>query len=128
MHGPTFIIRVLKSVIASHFDKKYKKYFTYLNMYNTGSILFIYLFILFYFYCNSSTILKYHIFADDTNILHANKCPKTLEKIMNNEFKNIQSCLIANKLTVIIKHKILFHSCQRNPKEHIDIKLFDFKS
>ena len=39
---------------------------------------------------NTSNILHFHLFADDINILYANKCPKKLELHMNDELFKVQ--------------------------------------
>ena len=52
--------------------------------------------------CNSSNILKFYIFADDTNLLHADNNLKNLEKTFNKELAKVSSWLIANKLTLNI--------------------------
>ena len=47
--------------------------------------------------CNFSNILKFYIFADDTNLLHADNNLKNLEKTFNKELAKVSSWLIANK-------------------------------
>ena len=51
----------------------------------------------------SSDVFKFHLFADDTNILYANKNMNTLETVVNKEIKKIQEWLIVNKLTINLK-------------------------
>ena len=53
--------------------------------------------------CNSPNILKFFIFADDTNLLHADNNLKNLEKIFNKELAKVSSWRIANKLTLNIR-------------------------
>ena len=69
-----------------------------------GSVLGPLLFLL---YINdiikASTKFNFFLFADDTNLLYANKNLKTLEKVVNEELIKISDCLIANKLTLNIK-------------------------
>ena len=48
---------------------------------------------------NSSQKLKFVLFADDTNMLYANRYPKSLEGPVNKELKNICEWLHVNKLT-----------------------------
>ena len=43
--------------------------------------------------CNSSNILKFYIFADDTNLLHADNNLKNLEKTFNKELAKVSSWL-----------------------------------
>ena len=74
-----------------------------------GSVLGPLLFLL---YINDITScsdrLKFHLFADDCNILYANKCQKTLETNVNTELEKLQTWLAANKLTLNSK-KSNFH-------------------
>ena len=51
----------------------------------------------------SSKILKFFLFADDTAIYLSHKDPKTLESIMNDELVNVSKWLIANKLSLNVK-------------------------
>ena len=71
-----------------------------------GSVLGPLLFLL---YINdiyvSSDKLNFYLFADDTNILYANKSLKSLEQIVNQEFCKLYIWLTANKLTLNIKRK-----------------------
>ena len=93
-----------------------------------GSILGPVLFLL---YINDitkcSTLFKFHLFADDTNILYSNKCPKTLERQVNIELNNVQEWLIANKLTLNIKKSnfVIFQPRQRNQTHQISISLYN---
>ena len=51
----------------------------------------------------SSDKLNFHLFADGTNILYANKNLKSLEQIVNQELCKLYIWLTANKLTLNIK-------------------------
>ena len=53
--------------------------------------------------CNSCNQLKFYLFADDTNLLYANKNLKSLESTVNNELSEVYAWLIANKLSLNIK-------------------------
>lgn len=53
--------------------------------------------------CNSSKVLKLHLFADDTNILYSNKDLASLESVMNTELAKLQDWFSANNLTINIK-------------------------
>ena len=55
--------------------------------------------------CNSSKVLKFHLFADDTNILYSNKDLASLESVMNTELAKLQDWFSANKLTINIKNQ-----------------------
>ena len=50
--------------------------------------------------------LNFYLFADDTNILYANKNLKLLELIVNQELCKLYVWLTANKLTLNIKKKL----------------------
>ena len=69
-----------------------------------GSVLGPLLFLL---YVNDihrcSNKLRFYLFADDTNILYADKKLKNLETTVNNELQNLSNWLTANKLTLNIK-------------------------
>ena len=52
---------------------------------------------------NSSQKLKFYIFADDTNMLYADKNLKSLEATVNKELQNVCEWLHANKLTINAK-------------------------
>ena len=54
-------------------------------------------------YNKSSNLLKFILFADDTNILYSNKNVDILYETLNNELENVFRWLIANKLSVNIK-------------------------
>ena len=56
----------------------------------------------------SSDKLNFYLFADDRNILYANKNLKLLEQIVNQEVCNLYILLTANNLTLNIKKKIVF--------------------
>jgi hypothetical protein len=55
------------------------------------------------------------IFADDTNILYADKNMKALESTVNIELRNLYDWLTASKLTLNIKKSnfVIFHSYQK---------------
>ena len=69
-----------------------------------GSILGPLLFLL---YINdihlSSSLLKFILFADDTNVLFSNADFNMLQYILNSEREKLSNWLMANKLTVNIK-------------------------
>jgi hypothetical protein len=50
----------------------------------------------------SSNVFNFFLFADDTNLLYANKNLKTLESVVNSEL-NVCKWLNVNKLTLNIK-------------------------
>ena len=53
-----------------------------------------------YLRCNK---LGFHLFADDTNLLYADKNLKSLETVVNTELKNVCDWLNASKLTTNAK-------------------------
>ena len=53
--------------------------------------------------CNSSKILNFFLFADDTN-LYSDRNLKRLESTLNDELDNVSDWLIANKLTLNLKN------------------------
>ena len=52
---------------------------------------------------NSSDKLSFYLFADDTNLLYADKNLKSLEETVNNELLEVSEWLNANKLTLNAK-------------------------
>ena len=67
------------------------------------------------------------LFADDTNLLFADKNLKTFESIVNTELDNVCDRLLANKLTLNIDKSnfVLFHPYQRKIEIDIHLKVFD---
>ena len=63
--------------------------------------------LLFFLYINdihlSSSLLKFILFADDTNVLFSNADFNVLQDILNSELEKVSNWLMANKLTVNIK-------------------------
>ena len=77
---------------------------------------------------NSSQILSFICFADDTNLFFSHRNPNTLTLILNNELTHVQSWIHANKLSLNIDktHYMLFsNSLQVIPNDIIinDINL-----
>ena len=68
---------------------------------------------------NSSTLLSFHLFADDSNLFYSNKSLLTLEATINNELLNVYSWLCANKLSLNIQKSnfIIFHTIQKKVHE-----------
>ena len=93
-----------------------------------GSVLGPLLFLL---YINdiykASKVLKFFLFADDTNLLFAHKNITTLEKTVNLELSKLSDWLIVNKLTLNIKKSnfVIFRPRQKKINAAVDIKIFD---
>ena len=87
--------------------------------------------LLFLIYINdimkASSKLKFFLFADDTNLLYANKSLKTLENTVSTELIKLCDWLTANKLTLNIKKSnfVLFRTCQKRITTPNNIRLFD---
>ena len=76
---------------------------------------------------DSSEKLKFFLFADDTNILYADKNLRSLELIVNQEFCKLYDWLTANKLTLNIKKTnfVIFSLAQRKLTYQPKIMIFD---
>ena len=74
-----------------------------------------------------SNKLKFYFFADDTNILYADKNLKTLEVIVNTELRNFCDWLTSNKLSLNTKKPnfVLFQPYQKRASYHPYISIFD---
>ena len=65
--------------------------------------------------CTTSTKFKFHLFAEDTNLLYADKNLKSLETILNTELVKVSDWPHANKLTLNTKKSnyVNFHPYQK---------------
>ena len=88
--------------------------------------------LLFLIYVNdiytSSDKLDFFLFADDTNLLYADKNLRNLESVVNRELSNVMDWMTANKLTLNIKKTnfVIFHIRQKRPNYLVlTIKVFD---
>ncbi len=84
--------------------------------------------LLFLIYINDlpscSSILKFHLFADDTSIFFSYNNAKDLESIVNLELKNVSTWLSANRLTLNVdKSNFLTISNKKKGESAIDIKI-----
>ena len=76
---------------------------------------------------NSPDKLSFYLFADDTNMLYADKNLKSLEETVNNELLKVSEWLNANKLTPNIKksNDVIFRPYQRKLSYSVNIQMFD---
>ena len=72
-------------------------------------------------------LIQIYLFADDTNILYADKNLKTLEVTVNVELRNFCDWLTSNKLSLNTKKSnfVLFHPYQKRTSYHPNISIFD---
>ena len=68
--------------------------------------------------CNSSELISFILFADDTNLLMSHKDQNTLMEQMNEELERISIWLALNKLSLNLAktHFILFKSSKKSKK------------
>ena len=68
---------------------------------------------------------KVHHFADDTNLFHANKSVKNLNKLVNHDMKQLNNWLSANKISSNIEKTglVLFKSPRKILSDENKIKL-----
>ena len=85
--------------------------------------------ILFLIYINdikkSSTILKFHLFADDTSTLFSHKSLQVIEQTYNAELFKVSQWLISNKLSLNVSKSvmIIFNTKQKKTTHKINIKI-----
>ncbi len=58
--------------------------------------------------CNVSKILKFVLFADDTNILYSDANANNLNIVVNSELDKLNTWLIINKLSLNVSKKIIY--------------------
>ena len=77
--------------------------------------------------CRSSDKLSFYLFADDTNLLYADRDINCLERVVNAELSKIQEWLIANRLTLNAKKSnfVIFHPYQKKLDRDVILKIFD---
>ena len=80
--------------------------------------------------CNSSNLLDFFLFANDTNLLSADRSVKNLEITVNKELAKVSDWLIASKLTLNIKKSnfVIFRPRQKKLTLQPTMKLFDNNS
>lgn len=74
-----------------------------------------------------SNKLGFYLFADDTNLLYADKDLKSLETVLNNELKNVCDWLNAIKLTINVKKSnfVVFRPAQKRINHQLCIRIPD---
>ena len=72
--------------------------------------------------------MKFFLFADDTNIIFADKTLKTLEITVNTEIKKLNDWLTSNKLTLNTKKSnyVIFRPYQKKIQNIPKIYIFDY--
>ena len=77
--------------------------------------------------CNVSKILKFVLFADDTNILYSDANVKNLNNVVNTELDKLNTWFIINKLSLNVSktNYILFGN--RKVHSDLDIKIYNNK-
>ena len=77
--------------------------------------------------CNSSELILFILFADDTNLLMSHKDPDTLMIQMNRELELISTWLALNKLSLNLAktHFILFKSSRKKLRSELTLKIKD---
>ena len=75
----------------------------------------------------SSDKLSFYLFADDTNLLYADRDIYSLERVVIAELRKVQEWLVANKLTLNAKKSnfVIFHSYQKKLDRDVILKMFD---
>ena len=74
---------------------------------------------------NSSRLLKFHLFADDTSIFLSYKSIDKVEKTLNNELKNVFQWLLSNKLSLNVKKSnfVIFRSARKKVPRKIKLEI-----
>ena len=76
---------------------------------------------------NASDKLAFYLFADDTNLLFADRNLKSLETVVNMELMNVSDWLASNKLSLNVKKTnfVIFHPSQKRLKYKVNLKIYD---
>ena len=74
---------------------------------------------------NTSKVLNFYLFADDTNIYYESASLQDLEKMINKELNKLYLWLNVNRLSLNIDktNYIIFRPCNKPVKHHITIKI-----
>ena len=65
-------------------------------------------------FCNCSSVLDLHLFADDANLFYSDKKLPDLELVLNIELQKVHIWLCSNKLSLNVNKSnfVVFHSSQ----------------
>lgn len=79
----------------------------------------------FYLIKPRSSLLTFHLFADDTNIYFSRKNLSHLETTLNRKLKSVAEWTKCNRLALSISETnfILFHSSKLKPNQSLRIKI-----
>ena len=91
-----------------------------------GSVLGPLLFLLYINdFQNCSSLLDFHLFADDTNLFYTDKSISNLENKVNNELMKINQWLIANRLSLNVdKSNCYFSTTSKKIRNYFIIYFF----
>ena len=75
----------------------------------------------------SSKVFQFYLFADDTNILYADKNLNSLETVVNKELMLVCEWLNSNKLTLNLSktNYVIFRPYQKKQSYQVSLKVFD---
>jgi hypothetical protein len=76
-------------------------------------------------FCNSSRILDFYLFADDSSLFFDNKSLSTFESTINNKLEHINKWLCVNKLSLNIDKTnfVIFHPPQKKISSSIQLTI-----
>ena len=87
----------------------------------------IYVYVLIYIndFVNASSILDFHLFADDSNLFYSHRDLDHLEQSVNQELKKINTWLCVNKLSLNIakSHFVIFRPYQKKVNSQIKFEI-----
>ena len=78
----------------------------------------------------SSTKFDFYLFADDTNLLYAEKDLNKLEVVVNGELLKLCEWLNSSKLSLTVSNSnfVIFHPYQRKLYREVNLKILDNNS
>ena len=76
---------------------------------------------------NASDKIAFYLFADETNLLFADRNLKSLETVVNMELMNVYDWLASNKLSLNVKKTnfVIFHPSQKRFNYKENLKIYD---